>query len=158
MTLRLSSPDFTDHAALPAQFTCDGNGTSPALEWSGVPTGAKSLALVVDDPDAPDPAAPTHTWVHWVLFDLPPGTAGLPQGVATAQLPAGTHEGLNDWKKAGYGAPCPPKGRHRYVFTLYALDRLLPGLQHPDKAQLLDAMRGHELARAQLIGTYQRSG
>jgi Raf kinase inhibitor-like YbhB/YbcL family protein len=151
MTMTLASPDFTAGAAMPARFTCDEDGTSPALQWSGIPSGARSLALVVDDPDAPQ-----RTWVHWVLYDLPHDATGLPQSVATAQLPAGSREGLNDWKKTGYGAPCPPKGRHRYVFTLYALDRTLPDLQRPDKAQLLKAMEGHVLTKAQLIGTYQR--
>jgi Raf kinase inhibitor-like YbhB/YbcL family protein len=151
MTMTLTSPDFTAGAAVPARFTCDAEGASPALQWSGVPSAARSLALVVDDPDAPQ-----RTWVHWVLYDLPHDSTGLPQSVAAAQLPTGSREGLNDWKKTGYGAPCPPTGRHRYVFTLYALDRALPDLQRPDKAQLLKAMEGHVLAKAQLIGTYQR--
>jgi Raf kinase inhibitor-like YbhB/YbcL family protein len=94
--------------------------------------------------------------VHWVLYDLPPASDGLAENVDSAQLPKGTREGLNDWKRTGYGAPCPPKGRHRYVFKLYALDRLLPDLHKPDKAQLLKAMEGHVLAHAELIGTYQR--
>jgi Raf kinase inhibitor-like YbhB/YbcL family protein len=156
MSLTLDSPAFTHAAAMPARYTCDGDGTSPALRWSGVPSGAKSLALIVDDPDAPDPAAPKRTWVHWVLYDVPPSADGLAERVAAAQLPAGTREGLNDWKHTGYGAPCPPKGRHRYVFKLYALDRMLPDLHKPDKAQLLKAMEGHVLGHAELIGTYQR--
>jgi Raf kinase inhibitor-like YbhB/YbcL family protein len=156
MSLNLHSPAFAHHGAMPSRFTCDGAGISPALQWSGVPAGAKSMAMIVDDPDAPDPAAPQRTWVHWVLYDLPPTADGLPEQVSMAQLPAGTREGRNDWKKTGYGAACPPKGRHRYVFKLYALDRVLPDLQQPDKAQLLKAMEGHVLAHAELIGTYQR--
>jgi len=121
-----------------------------------VPSTARSLALIVDDPDAPDPAAPQRTWVHWVLYDVPPTADALAEKVSAAQLPDGTREGLNDWKHTGYGAACPPKGRHRYVFKLYALDRVLPDLHKPDKAQLLKAMEGHVVAHAELIGTYQR--
>jgi len=156
MTLTLSSPAFAPGAAMAARHTCDGNEVSPALQWTGMPAETKSFALVVDDPDAPDPAAPQRTWVHWVLYDLPETAHGLPEAVAAAQLPAGTQQGVNDWKRTGYGAPCPPKGRHRYVFKLYALDRTLPNLHKPDKAQLLKAMEGHVVAHAELIGTYQR--
>ena len=156
MSLTLSSPAFSHQSGIPDRYTCDGDEVSPALRWSGVPSGTESLALIVDDPDAPDPAAPQRTWVHWVLYDVPPATDGLAENVDSAQLPKGTREGLNDWKRTGYGAPCPPKGRHRYVFKLYALDRLLPDLHKPDKAQLLKAMEGHVLAHAELIGTYQR--
>jgi Raf kinase inhibitor-like YbhB/YbcL family protein len=155
-SLQLRSPDFQPDGALPARFTCDGDSVSPALQWSGAPTGTRSLALVVDDPDAPDPAAPQRTWVHWVLYDLPADSQGLPQGARADQLPAGTREGRNDWQRSGFGAPCPPKGRHRYVHTLYALDTVLPDLQMPDKARLLEQMKGHVLASARLVGTYQR--
>ncbi|MGN6512791.1 MAG: YbhB/YbcL family Raf kinase inhibitor-like protein, partial [Lysobacteraceae bacterium] len=153
---QLRSPDFADAGALPARLTCDGDGRSPALQWSGVPEGTRSLALIVDDPDAPDPAAPKHTWVHWVLYDLPPDSTGLPEGVPAARLPPGTREGHNDWQRSGFGAPCPPRGRHRYVHTLYALDTVLPDLHGPDKARLLDAMDGRVLAQARLVGTYER--
>lgn len=156
MSLTLSSPTFAQQSAIPARHTCDGDEMSPALQWSAVPSGTKSLALIVDDPDAPDPAAPQRTWVHWVLYDLPTAADGLAENAGFAQLPPGTREGINDWKHTGYGAPCPPKGRHRYVFKLYALDRLLPDLHKPDKAHLLKAMEGHVLAHAELIGTYQR--
>ena len=155
-TLRLRSPDFSSDATLPERLTCDGDGRSPALQWSGVPDGTRSLVLIVDDPDAPDPAAPKHTWVHWVLYDLPPDSQGLPEGVPSSQLPAGTREGHNDWQRSGFGAPCPPKGRHRYVHTLFALDTVLPDLHGPDKARLLQAMDGHVLAEARLVGTYER--
>ena len=156
MTLRITSSAFADGGEIPAGFTCEGGDLSPALSFSGVPEGAKSLALIVDDPDAPDPAAPKMTWVHWVLFDLPRDTAGLPEGVTA--LPAGTKEGLNDWKRTGYGGPCPPIGRHRYFFKLYALDTTLAHLEQPTKAKLLQAMEGHILADAQIIGTYQKAG
>lgn len=158
MSMELVSPGFTDNAAMPARHTCEGGDISPALQWSGVPAGARSLALIVDDPDAPDPAAPQRTWVHWVLYNLPVAAPGLPEGVQVTQLPPGTREGRNDWKRTGYGGPCPPKGRHRYFHKLYALDVVLPDLHQPDKAQLLKAMEGHVLAQVELIGTYQRHG
>lgn len=111
----------------------------------------------MDDPDAPDPAAPKMTWVHWVLYNLPPSTTELAEGVQTKDLPAGTQEGLNDWNRTGYGGPCPPIGRHRYFHKLYALDVLLPDLTTPSKAKLESTMAGHVLASAELIGTYQRA-
>jgi hypothetical protein len=115
-----------------------------------------SVALIVDDPDAPDPAAPKRTWVHWILYDLPPSLSSLPRGVAPGELPPGTREGGNDWKRTGYGGPCPPIGRHRYFHKLYALDVQLPDLRTPTKAALEKAMAGHVLASAELMGTYQR--
>lgn len=156
MSTNLSSPAFAPNAAIPARHTCDGDEVSPPLRWSGVPEEAGSLALIVDDPDAPDPAAPQRTWVHWVLYNIPATTDELPEGVEAAQLPAGTREGRNDWKRTGYGGPCPPIGRHRYFHKLYALDTVLPDLGQATKAQLLEAMEGHVLAEAELIGTYQR--
>ncbi|MBI3140244.1 MAG: YbhB/YbcL family Raf kinase inhibitor-like protein [Rhodocyclales bacterium] len=158
MPLRVTSVAFAHEGAIPGQYTCEGADTSPPLAWSGVPAGAKSLVLIVDDPDAPDPAAPKMTWVHWVLYNLPPSTSGLPAAVAQAQLPAGTREGLNDWKRTGYGGPCPPIGRHRYFHKLYALDAVLPDLGRPTKAQLEKAMQGHVLDQAELMGTYQKHG
>jgi Raf kinase inhibitor-like YbhB/YbcL family protein len=137
-------------------YTCDGEDISPPLAWSDIPPNAQSLALIVDDPDAPDPKAPKMTWVHWVLYNLPPAEGGLPEGVPSMDLPRGTREGLNDWKRTGYGGPCPPIGRHRYFFKLYALDTVLPDLGHPTKAALEKAMKGHVIAQAELIGTYQR--
>lgn len=157
MSMSLNSPAFSSNATIPARHTCDGGDVSPALQWSGLPDGAKSLALIVDDPDAPDPAAPKMTWVHWVLYNLPATAGALPEGVTPSQLPAGTREGLNDWKRTGYGGPCPPTGRHRYFHKLYALDSVLPDLGKPDKAQLLKAMEGHVMAETELVGTYQRS-
>lgn len=158
MGMTLTSAAFEPHGEIPARFTCEGEDLSPALAWSGLPEGARSLALIVDDPDAPDPAAPKMTWVHWVLYNLPPATAGLAEAVTPRDLPAGTREGLNDWKRTGYGGPCPPIGRHRYFFKLYALDAELPDLGRPTKAQLEKAMEGHVLARAELVGTYQKQG
>jgi Raf kinase inhibitor-like YbhB/YbcL family protein len=154
MALSISSSAFTDQAEIPSRFTCEGDDVSPALAWSGIPAGTKSLALVVDDPDAPDPAAPKMTWVHWVVYDMPASATALGEAVKT--LPAGSREGLNDWKRTGYGGPCPPIGRHRYFHKLYALDAVLGDLQTPTKAALEQAMKGHVLAEAQLVGTYQK--
>jgi Raf kinase inhibitor-like YbhB/YbcL family protein len=158
MELTLTSAAFEPQGEIPARFTCEGEDLSPPLAWSGLPEGARSLALIVDDPDAPDPAAPKMTWVHWVLYNLPPSAAGLAEAVASRDLPAGTSEGINDWKRTGYGGPCPPIGRHRYFFKLYALDTELPDLGRPNKAQLEKAMAGHVLAQAELVGTYQKQG
>jgi Raf kinase inhibitor-like YbhB/YbcL family protein len=156
MTMALTSSAFTAGGEIPVVHTCEGADTSPALEWSGVPAGTKSLALVVDDPDAPDPKAPRMTYVHWVLYNIPPTATRLPEGAARGGLPPGTREGTNDWKRTGYGGPCPPIGRHRYFHKLYALDVDLPDLGTPTKAQLEKATEGHVLAKAELIGTYQK--
>ncbi len=157
MTLTLTSTAFSHGQAIPLEHTCDGDDISPPLAWEGLPPGTKSLALIVDDPDAPDPAAPKTTWVHWILYNLPPGTTFLPRDVRENDLPPGTREGLNDWKRTGYGGPCPPIGRHRYFHKLYALDVTLPDLGDPAKAALEAAMAGHVLASAELIGTYERA-
>jgi hypothetical protein len=156
MPFRSTSNAFTDGGAIPSKHTCEGADISPPLTWSGVPSAAKSLALIVDDPDAPDPAAPRTIWVHWVVYDLPSNTTGLAEGVDANHMPNGAKVGLNDWKKPSYGGPCPPIGRHRYFHKLYALDTTLPELQKPTKAALEAAMKGHILAEAQLIGTYQK--
>ena len=126
--MELTSTAFINGGDIPARCTCEGSDAAPPLAWSGVPDRTKSLALIVDDPDAPDPAAPKMTWVHWVLYDIAPNASGLPEG--GKPLPEGTREGLNDWKRTGYGGPCPPVGRHRYFFKLYALDTLLHDLPH----------------------------
>jgi len=157
MSLALSSPAFPAGGSIPALYTCEGEDISPPLAWADVPSGAQSLALIVDDPDAPDPAAPKRVWVHWVLYNIPVAATGLPEGVVPADLPAGALEGTNDWPRVGYGGPCPPIGRHRYFFKLFALDCVLPDLQHPTKAALEVAMRGHILAQAELIGTYKKT-
>ena len=156
MALILSSPAFASHGEIPRRHTCDGDDVSPTLTWRGVPAEAMSLVLIVDDPDAPDPAAPRMTWVHWLVYNLPPSSTGLAEGVAAAALPEGAVQGLNDWKRLGYGGPCPPIGRHRYFHKLYALDTVLPDLQSPDKVKLEAAIYGHVIASAELIGTYQR--
>jgi len=157
VSLTLSSPAFEQLGGIPKRHTCDGEDLSPPLAWSGAPAGTKSLALVVDDPDAPDPAAPKMVWVHWVLYDLPASATSLAQGATAKTLPAGTREGLNDWKRTGWGGPCPPIGRHRYFHKLYALDIVLPDLHHPTRATLEKTMAGHVLAKAELVGTYQRT-
>ncbi|HYO16933.1 MAG TPA: YbhB/YbcL family Raf kinase inhibitor-like protein [Thermoanaerobaculia bacterium] len=156
MSLSLTSSAFQHQGEIPSRFTCEGEDVSPALSWSGVPREARSLALLVDDPDAPDPKAPRMTWVHWVLYNLPVTATGLPEGVSSRDLPEGTREGTNDWKRTGYGGPCPPVGRHRYFFKLYALGTELPDLERPTKARLEEAMEGHVLARAELVGTYEK--
>lgn len=156
MALAITSSAFAHNGPIPKLYTCQGKDVSPALAWSGLPAGTKSLALIVDDPDAPDPAAPKMTWVHWVLYNMPASASGLPEAVAPAALPAGTREGKNDWKRTGYGGPCPPIGRHRYFHKLYALDVMLADLKQPTKAELERAMQGHVLAKAELMGTYQK--
>lgn len=154
MSLILSSSAFKAHGSIPPVYTCDGQDTSPPLSWSGAPHGTRSFALIVDDPDAPDPAAPKRTWVHWVLYNLPAHATALPKG--GTPLPPGTREGRNDWQRLGYGGPCPPVGTHRYFHKLYALDTILPDLDAPTKAELEQAMSGHILAKAELIGTYHK--
>lgn len=156
MSLTLSSQAFTPKGAIPTVYTCDGRDISPPLSWSGLPAGTKSLALIMDDPDAPAPKAPKMTWVHWVLYNIPVEAPGLVENVGSGGLPAGTLQGINNWGRTGYGGPCPPIGRHRYFHKLYALDVVLPDLGHPDKNRLLQTMQGHILDQAELIGTYQR--
>jgi len=157
MTLQLTSPAFSANETIPQLYTCDGSDISPPLAWSGLPPGTRSLALIVDDPDAPDPRAPKRTWVHWLLYNLPADTGNLEENAGVTGLHAGALSGLNDWGRAGYGGPCPPIGRHRYFFKLYALDALLPDLDQPRKAELVRAIEGHILARSELVGTYQRN-
>ena len=153
----LSSPGFTPDGSIPSKYTCDGTDHAPPLAWGGAPAGTKSFALVVDDPDAPDPAAPKTTWVHWVVYNIPAAVDALLENASRRRMPAGAKEGLNDWKRPGYQGPCPPIGRHRYFHKVYALDTTLPDLGPVTKSQLEAAMRGHVLERAELIGTYQRS-
>jgi len=153
----LTSPAFRDGESIPTKYTCDGADLVPPLAWSGVPVGTRSLALIVDDPDVPDPAAPKRMWVHWVVYDIPPSANGISEGGGGAGLPAGSKEGTNDWKRTAYGGPCPPIGRHRYFHKLYALDVALPDLETPTKAELEAAMQGHILSSAVLVGTYERA-
>jgi len=157
MPLTLVSAAFSQQGSIPARYTCEGEDISPPLSWSDVPEGTKSFALIVDDPDAPDPQAPRMTWVHWVLYNLSATTRELPEGMSPEVLPAGTKEGQNDWKRTVYGGPCPPIGRHRYFHKLYALDTVLPDLRKPTKPKLEKAMAGHVLAQAELIGTYKKA-
>jgi Raf kinase inhibitor-like YbhB/YbcL family protein len=158
MGFSLTSSSFKHKGEIPTQYTCEGADIAPPLAWSDLPKGTQSLALIVDDPDAPDPKAPKMTYVHWVLYNIPTSAAGLAEGVTKASLPAGTREGLNDWKRTGYGGPCPPIGRHRYFHKLYALDTVLPDLGEATKPQLEKAMEGHVLAKTELLGTYQKKG
>ena len=156
MSMHITSSSFPHNGVIPVRHTCDGHDTSPELFWTEVPEGAKSLVLIVDDPDAPDPAAPKRTWVHWVLYNIPANTAGLSEGIAATEFPSGTREGINDWQRTGYGGPCPPIGNHRYFHKLYALDTVLPDLKQPTKAKLEEAMQGHVIAYSELIGRYQK--
>jgi Raf kinase inhibitor-like YbhB/YbcL family protein len=156
MALVLTSTAFLPNGPIPKLYTCEGSDISPPLAWNGVPTGTRSLVLILDDPDAPDPQAPKLTWVHWVLYNIPPSATALAENERKQGVPKGTLPGRNDWKKNGYGGPCPPIGRHRYFHKLYALDSVLPDLKQPTKEQLLEAMKGHVLAEAQLVGTYQK--
>ncbi len=153
MALTLRSPAFQNGCDIPEKYTCQGQNVSPPLSWSGVPKAAKSLVLIVDDPDAPDPRAPKMIWVHWLVYNLPPSIMLLEEG---ANLPCNTEMGLNDWKHTKYDGPCPPIGRHRYFHKLYALDTVLDGLIKPSKADIEKAMQGHILDQAQLVGIYQK--
>ena len=152
MALTITSSAFEDGGLIPTQYTCDGKNISPPLSWTNLPAGTKSLALIADDPDAP-----VGTWVHWVVFNIPPEKKGLPEKVPTkGVLPDGSLQGLNDFQKFGYGGPCPPGGTHRYFFKLYALDVVLKEEAGLTKMELLDAMEGHILSQAQLMGRYHR--
>jgi len=154
---KIASTNFSHEGTIPTRHTCEGEDVSPALSWFSPPVQTKTYALIVDDPDAPDPAKPQRTYVHWVLYNIPMEAEGLVEGVITAQLPSGTREGLNDWSRTGYGGPCPPIGRHRYFFKFYALNAVLPDLGNPSKGKLLEAMQGHIVGEATLIGTYQKN-
>ena len=152
MALDLRSPAFSEGSRIPSKYTCDGKDASPPLSWTGIPAGGKSLALTCDDPDAP-----AGLWVHWVVFDLPPSATGLPEGVAaTPEISGGGRQGKNDFRKIGYGGPCPPSGTHRYVFTLYAVDRTLGLPAGATRQDLLAAIKNHTLGEATLTGTYSR--
>jgi Raf kinase inhibitor-like YbhB/YbcL family protein len=153
MSLHLTSPVFNEGQPIPTKYTCDGADGSPPLHWSNAPPDTKSFALICDDPDAP-----MGTWVHWVLYNLPATTTGLPDKLPTSEtLPDGSKQGLTDFKRTGYGGPCPPPGKeHRYFFKLYALDTELELKPRATKQQLLNAMQGRVLAEASLMGVYQR--
>ncbi len=160
MNMTLTSSAFSEKGAIPMRYSCEASerspdlDLSPALSWSHIPPEAKSLVLIVLDPDAPDPKAPKMTWTHWVLYNLPVNSPGLPEKVSSSQLPKGTLMGLNSWNKVGYGGPCPPIGEHRYFFTLYALNAELPDLNQPHLDALKAAMQGKVIAKAELMGTY----
>ncbi len=154
--MELTSPNFKNQAEIPKKYTCDGGDISPALQWSSTPEGTQSFALIVDDPDAPDPANPKRTWVHWVIYNIPVSNASLTEGDSGNDLPEGTLNGINDWKRTGYGGPYPPIGTHRYFHKLYALDIVLPDLKNPTKKELEKAMDGHILEKAELMGLYHR--
>jgi Raf kinase inhibitor-like YbhB/YbcL family protein len=149
--MKLTSTAFTEGSMIPRKYTCDGQDMSPSLAWSDVPAGSKSLALICDDPDAP-----AGTWVHWVLFNLPPTLTGLPESVPSDKNPQGGVHGTNSWKRLGYGGPCPPSGTHRYFFKLYALDSQLSLGNSATAKDVQTAMKGHVLAEAQLMGRYKR--
>jgi Raf kinase inhibitor-like YbhB/YbcL family protein len=153
MTMEITSSAFQAGQKIPTRYTCEGADVSPPLQWNGLPAGAKSLALICNDPDAP-----VGSWVHWVLYDLPVTTKDLAENVpALETLPSGAKQGINDFKRVGYGGPCPPPGKpHRYYFKLYALDAALMLKARATKQELLRAMDGHILAEARLNGTYQR--
>lgn len=156
MTFTIYSPSFSHMGSIPRQFTGEGRDISPHIVWSNQPAGTACYALIVDDPDAPDPQAPRMTWVHWILFNIPSSVHELKEDAHKDQLPKGTIEGINDWQKTGYKGPLPPVGRHRYFFKLYALDQTITNLENPTKKELKKAIEGHILARAELIGTYSR--
>jgi Raf kinase inhibitor-like YbhB/YbcL family protein len=156
MSFTITSPAFQNAHDMPMDYTSDGSDQSPPLNWSGVPVGTQSLALIVQDPDAPDPQAPKRIFVHWLLYNIPPETSGLPTGVSTEDLPPGTLEGKNDFGRGTYGGPSPPIGRHRYFFKLFALDVKLPDLNKPTRTDLERAMEGHILAQTELMGLYQK--
>lgn len=153
MSIILTSTAFTEGGAIPRKYTCDSEDVSPPLAWSGIPEDARSLTLIVDDPDAP-----VGTWVHWVLYDIPPGLSGLPEAVVkNPTVPEIGTQGTNDFRKIGYGGPCPPKGKpHRYFFRLYALDTTLSLKPGATRREVEDAIQGHILAQGQIHGTYGR--
>lgn len=149
---KLTSNAFKEGEAIPRQYTCDGVNVSPSLEWSGVPKNAKTIAIIADDPDAP-----SGTWVHWVLYNLPADVIGLVENLpARENLRAGGFQGKSDFGKIGYGGPCPPSGSHRYFFKIYAVDSELPLKAGATKAEVEKALEGHIVGQTQLMGTYAR--
>jgi Raf kinase inhibitor-like YbhB/YbcL family protein len=156
MTFTIKSSAFDHGGAIPTVYTCEGKDISPPLSWWGMPDTARSLVLIIEDPDAPDPNAPEMTWIHWILINIPPDAHSLSEGVTPEELPPGTIAGLNDWKRVGYGGPCPPTGRHRYFHKLFALDTVLEGMISPSMAQVENAIKGHIISQAEVMGTYQK--
>ena len=156
MAFTLSSPAFEHEGRIPRRYTCEGEDLSPPLTWSDPPDGTAALALIVEDPDAPDPAAPKMTWSHWVLYDIPADARSLAEGAGNDVRPLGARDGLNDWRRPGWGGPCPPVGRHRYFFRLYALDAKLGDLGRPTRGEILRRIEPHVLGVAELMGTYRK--
>lgn len=154
--MRITSTAFAHNGSIPFRYTCDGDDLSPPLAWDDVPNGTQSFVLIVDDPDAPDPAAPKMVYVHWVIYDLPADTRELAEGTRSKQLAGGARVGKNDFGKVAYGGPCPPVGRHRYFHKLYAIDTTLGDRGPLSKGEVLAAIKDHVLAEAQLVGTYER--
>ena len=152
MSVKLISSVFNEGETIPVKYTCDGKDVSPPLSWSGAPEGTKSFALICDDPDAP-----MSTWVHWVIYNIPDSVTSLPEGVPTNKSVMGdVMQGITDFRRIGYGGPCPPGGTHRYYFKIYALDTILTLQSGATKSELLKAMEGHILAEGQLMGRYKR--
>lgn len=152
MGISITSTAFNEGEFIPKKYSCDGADVSPPLEWIGIPEETKELALICDDPDAP-----MGTWVHWVLYNIPPNVSNLPESVpAVKVLENGAVHGMNDFHKIGYGGPCPPGGTHRYFFKIYALDTELKLAQGKTRTELLESMNGHVLAGGQLMGKYKR--
>jgi Raf kinase inhibitor-like YbhB/YbcL family protein len=156
-TLTVTSTAFSPNGSIPVKYTCEGPGVSPPLEIGGVPAGAKSVVLIVEDPDAPDPAKPTRVVTHWVAYNIPPNTSTLAENASKSGLPSGAAQGLNEKNAVGYMGPCPPIGAHRYFFKVSALDTVLTGLNKPKKADVAAAMKGHVVGSGELIGTYQKT-
>jgi hypothetical protein len=156
MVLRITSTEFQNEESIPKRFTCEGEGISPPLSWAGVPDLSQTLALIVEDPDAPDPDAPERIFTHWIVYNLPPDSTGVGENVSVDQLPRGARLGRNDFERTKWGGPCPPIGRHRYFFKLYALDAPLPTTGELTRSSLFAAIEGHVLEYAELIGTYQK--
>jgi hypothetical protein len=157
MAIKVTSSAFQQGGSIPAKYTCEGQDISPPLAWSGAPSSAKTIAMIVDDPDAPDPAKPQRVYVHWVVYNIPAATNSLSENASKSGMPKGAVQGKNDFGNAGYGGPCPPIGRHRYFFKLYALDTDLTGLSAPKKADLERAIKGHVVDSGELMGTYQKA-
>jgi len=157
MSLTITSSAFQQGGSIPARYTCEGQDVSPPLAWSGAPANTKTFALIVDDPDAPDPARPQRVYVHWVVYCIPATATSFRENASKSGMPKGAVQGKNDWGKAEYGGPCPPIGRHRYFFKLYALDTDLTGLSTASKADVERAMKGHVIDSGELVGTYEKA-
>src|SRR5438132_6554719 len=157
MTLKITSSAFQQGGSIPAKYTCEGQDVSPPLAWAGPPGSAMSIAMIVDDPDAPDPAKPQRVYVHWVAYNIPVNSS-LGENASKSGMPKGAVQGKNDWGKPEYGGPCPPMGRHHYFFKIYALDTTLTGLSSgATKADLERAIKGHVVDSGELMGTYQKA-